>query len=53
MNFVVEAFLCNFLGFRQFTVDSSENNTEITEIDSRFFLILHSTFGIYIGRIVT
>ena len=28
MNFVVGTFLCEFLDFGQFTVDSSENNTE-------------------------
>ena len=28
MNFTVGTFLCNFLDFMQFTVDSSENNTE-------------------------
>ena len=28
MNIAVRTFLCNFLDFRQFTVDSGKNNTE-------------------------
>ena len=40
-----------FLDFRQFTVDSSENNTIIAKIDS-FFCVIHSTFGVYIRHIV-
>ena len=28
-------------------VDSGENNAEITKIESCFFVVLHSTFGIY------
>ena len=35
MNFAVRKFLCKYLDFRQFTVDSSENNTlqKTTKID--------------------
>ena len=28
LNFAVGTFLCNFSDFKQFTVDSSENNTQ-------------------------
>ena len=33
-------------------VDSGENNAEITKIESFFFLVPHSTFGIQIRHIV-
>ena len=49
-NIAVGAFLSNFLDFSQFTVDSSENDTE-NNYDV-FFLVLHFTFGVYIHRIV-
>ena len=49
-NIAVGAFLSNFLDFSQFTVDSSENDTE-NNYDV-FFLVLHFTFGVYIHCIV-
>ena len=49
-NIAVGAFLSNFLDFSQFTVDSSENDTE-NNYDV-FFLVLHFTSGVYIHRIV-
>ena len=48
MNVAVGTFLCNFLDFRQFTVNLGKNNT----VDSCFFLVLHSTFGVYICHTV-
>ena len=50
-NIAVGAFLSNFLDFSQFTVDSSENDTETSNYDV-FFLVLHFTFGVYIHCIV-
>ena len=49
-NIAVRAFLSNFLDFSQFTVDSSENDTE-NNYDV-FFLVLYFTFGVYIHCIV-
>ena len=49
-NIAVGAFLSNFLDFSQFTVDSSENDTE-NNYDV-FFLVLHFTSGVYIHHIV-
>ena len=53
MNFAVRTFLCTFLDFSQFTVDSSENKTENNfKKIMFFFLVLHSTFGVYIRHAV-
>ena len=50
MNFAVKTFLCNILDFRQFTVDSSENNTENNKNKFFFFsrLTFYINFGVYV-----